>query len=529
MFVRALLAALILTLAATTSTAKNFRWSTQGDAATLDPHSQNETFNNGINNLVYEYLVNRDRQSLAKHVPALAVSWTNTAPLIWVFKLRQGVKFHDGTPFTAADVVFSFNRARESTVTFRLYSTQSGIAKKIDDYTVEFTTPVPNPVMLDTLSNIMIMSKAWCEKNGVVKPLDYIKKEESFATRNAMGTGPFKLVIWEQGIKIQHTKNPDWWGIKERQFTGNVETIDYRPISNAATRMAALKSGEIDFVLDPSVQDVLRLRNDPDIKIWEGQEQRLIYLGTDQARDELLYSDVKGKNPFKDKRVRLALYQAIDIEALKSSVMRGLSIPTAITLAAGPAAGVPIEQDRRHPFDIAKAKKLMAEAGYPKGFAFTLHCPNDRYVNDEKICVAVAGMWAKIGLDVRVETMTKANFFPKVQKRDTSAFLAGWGGNSTDAIFTLKPIVHSRDGKGAGDSNYGDAKIPELDALIDKLEGEMNLAERQTMINRTVKIMHDEVHLIPLHRQMIPWASRKNVTVVHRANNVLDLQWVTIK
>jgi peptide/nickel transport system substrate-binding protein len=293
--------------------------------------------------------------------------------------------------------------------------------------------------------------------------------------------------------------------------------------------MAALKSGEIDFVLDPSVQDVLRLRNDADVKIWEGQEQRLIYIGTDQARDELLYSDVKGKNPFKDKRVRLALYQAIDIEALKSSVMRGLSIPTAIALAAGPAAGVPLEQDRRHTFDIAKAKKLLAEAGYPKGFSFTLHCPNDRYVNDEKICVAVAGMWAKVGLDVRVESMTKANFFPKVQKRDTSVFLAGWGGNSTDAIFTLKPIVHSRDGKGAGDSNYGDAKIPELDALIDKLEGEMNLSERQEMINRTVKIMHNEVHLIPLHRQMIPWASRKNVTVVHRPNNVLDLHWVTIK
>ena len=524
-----LLAGLILTLASSTSNAKNFRWSSQGDAATLDPHSQNETFNNGINNLAYEYLVNRDRNTFSKQVPALALSWTNTGPLTWVFKLRQGVKFHDGTPFTADDVVFSFNRARESTVTFRLYSTQSGIAKKIDDYTVEFTTPVPNPVMLDSIINIMIMSKAWCEKNGVVKPLDYIKKEESFATRNAMGTGPYKLVIWEQGIKILHKKNPDWWGIKAGQYTGNVDTIDYRPISNAATRMAALKSGEIDFVLDPSVQDVLRLRNDPDVKIWEGQEQRLIYIGTDQARNELLYSDVKGKNPFKDKRVRLALYQAIDVEALKSSVMRGLSIPTAIPLAAGPAAGVPLELDRRYPFDIAKAKKLLTGAGYANGFAFTLHCPNDRYVNDEKICVAIAAMWAKIGLTVRVETMTKANFFPKVQNRDTSAFLAGWGGGPTDAIFTLKPIMHSRDGKGSGDSNYGDAKIPELDLLIDKLEGEMNLAERQNMINQSVKIMHDEVHVIPLHRQMIPWASRKNITVLHRPNNVLDLHWVTVK
>ena len=513
----------------TMADAKNFRWSSQGDAATLDPHSQNETFNNGINNQVYEFLANRDRQTFSKHVPALAVSWTNTSPLTWVFKLRQGVKFHDGTPFTADDVVFSFNRARDSTVTFRLYSTQSGIAKKIDDYTVEFTTPVPNPVMLDTVINIMIMSKAWCEKNGVVKPLDYIKKEESFAARNAMGTGPYKLVAWEQGVKILHKKNPDWWGIKAGLYTGNIETIDYRPIANGATRMAALKTGELDFVLDPSVQDVLRLRDDADIKIWEGQEQRLIYLGTDQARDELLYADVKGKNPFKDKRVRLAMYQAIDINALKSTVMRGLSIPTGIPLPAGPGAGVPIEMEKRHPFDPATAKKLLTEAGYPNGFGFTLHCPNDRYVNDEKICVAVAAMWARVGLNVRVETMTKANFFPKVQKRDTSVFLAGWGGGATDAIFILKPVMHSRDSKGAGDSNYGDAKNVELDTLIDKLEGEMNLPERQKMINSATKLMQDEVHVIPLHRQVIPWASRKNVTVLHRPNNLPDLHWVVMK
>jgi len=529
MALRTLLVCLFIGMVSTASVAKNFRWSSQGDAATLDPHSQNETFNNGINNLVYEYLVTRDRQQFAKFVPGLALSWTNTGPTTWIFKLRQGVKFHDGTPFTADDVVFSFNRARESTVTFRLYSTQSGIAKKIDDYTVEFTTPVPNPVMLDTVSNIMIMSKAWSEKNSVVKPLDYVKKEESFATRNAMGTGPYKLVAWEQGVKILHQKNPDWWGLKDGRYTGNITSIDYRPISNGATRMAALKSGELDFVLDPSVQDVLRLRSDPDVKIWEGHEQRLIYIGFDQARNELLYSDVKGKNPFKDKRVRLALYQGTDTEALKTSVMRGLSIPTALALPAGLAAGVPAELEKRPPFDPAKAKKLLAEAGYPNGFSFTLHCPNDRYVNDEKICVAIAGMWARIGITVRVETMTKANFFPKVQKRDTSAFLAGWGGGATDAIFILKPVHHSRDGKGAGDSNYGDAKIEELDTLIDKLEGEMNLVERQAMINRATKLMQDEVHVIPLHRQMIPWASRKNVTVLHRPNNLPELHWIVIK
>ncbi|MCE2988877.1 MAG: ABC transporter substrate-binding protein [Nitrosomonadaceae bacterium] len=518
----------LASLSAVPADSKPFRWSSQGDAATLDPHSQNETLNNGLNNLVYEYLLTRDRKDFTRFTPGLALSWTKPTPTTWIFKLRSGVKFHDGTPFTADDVVFSFNRARESTVTFKLYSSQAGIPRKIDDHTVEFTTPVPNPVMLDTINNIMIMSKAWAEKNRVVKPLDYTKKEESFATRNAMGTGPFKLVSWEPGIKLVHQRNNEWWGIKAGISTGNVSSSEYRPITNAATRMAALKSGELDFVLDPSVQDVVRLKTDNTLKVWEGQEQRLIYVGFDQARDELLYSNVKGKNPFKDRRVRLAAYHAIDINALNKSVMRGLSVPTAIALASGPGAGVPASQDVRHPFDPVRARQLLAEAGYPKGFAFTMHCPNDRYVNDEKLCVAIAAMWAKIGLDVRVETMTKANFFPRVQKRDTTAFLAGWGGAAFDAIFTLKPIMRSRDGKGSGDSNYGDAKIPELDTLIDQIEGNMELVERQKQINQAVRIMHEQVHVIPLHRQVIPWVSRKNVTVLHRPNNLVDLHWVNV-
>ena len=519
----------LLLVFANCSQAENFRWASQGDSATMDPHSQNETFNNGMNNLVYEYLAMRDREVYSTFVPALAVSWTNPSPLKWIFKLRQGVKFQDGSPFTADDVVFSFNRARESTLTFKLYSTQSGIPRKIDDYTVEFTMPVPNPVMMESVGNIMIMSKAWCEKNGVQKPLDFIKKEETYATRNAMGTGPYKLMLWDQGVKILHTKNPDWWGIKAGLYLGNVDTVEYRPIANAATRMAALKSGQIDFVLDPPLQDVLRLRDDKELRVWEGSEVRVIFLGLDQARNELLYSDVKGKNPFRDRRVRQALYQAIDINAIKNQVMRGLSIPTGIALSAGTGAGVPEEMEKRLPLDPAKAKLLLTEAGFPNGFGFTLHCPNDRYINDEKICVAVAAMWARIGLNVRVETMPKSQYFPKAQKRDVSAYLLGWGGASSDAIFTLKPVMHSKNAEGAGDANYGDAKNEELDALIDKLEGEINAGLRQDMINKSLKIMQDEVHVIPLHRQVNPWVSRANVSVVHRPSNILNPVWVKIQ
>lgn len=524
------IALLVAVLCLSTAQAATFRWSSQGDLSTADPHGQNETLNNGLNNQVYETLAARSREDYATYAPALAVGWTNPSPTKWIFKLRQGVKFQDGTPFTADDVVFSFNRARESSVTFKLYATQSGVPRKIDDYTVEFTTPVPNPVMMDTVATIMIMSKAWCEKHNVVRPQDFGAKEETYAVRHAMGTGPYRLVSWEPGIKLVMKRNPDWWGLKEGRFTGNVDRFEYTPIANAATRMSALKAGQLDFVLDPPVQNVAQLRNDPDIRVWEGPEIRVIFLGLDQKRDELLYSTVKGRNPFKDKRVRMALYQAIDINAIKTQVMRGLSQPTAIPLSDPVGAGVPRSYDVRPKHDLAAARKLLADAGYPQGFGFTLTCPNDRYINDERICTAVAGMWAHIGLDVKVEAMPKANYFPKAQKRDVSAYMLGWGGGSSDAIFILKPVMHSRDpATGAGDSNFGDAKNAELDALIDKAEGEMDPAVRQDLINKAVKVMQDEVHVIPLHLQVIPWASRKGVTVLHRPNNILSPIWVTVK
>jgi len=522
-------ALLVLMLAsASIAQAKTFRWSSQGDVTTLDPHGNNEGVNNHINNMVYEYLVRRDKADFNKFVPGLAVSWTNPSPNTWIFKLRQGVKFHDGTPFTADDVVFSFDRALASTGTFSLYSRQAGKARKIDSHTVEFVAEVPNPVMMTTLVTLMVVSKSWCEKNGVTRAVDFRRNEESYASRHSMGTGPYILVSREPGVKIVHRKNPEWWGIKEGLYSGNADVIEYRPITNAATRMAALKTGELDFVLDPSLQDVLRLRSEPAIRIWEGEEFRVLFIGFDQSRTELQYSDVKGRNPFKDRRVRLALYQAIDINAIKSQVMRGMSVPTGLPWPGGKAIGLPPETESRHPYDPVRSRQLLAEAGYPKGFAFTLTCPNDRYVNDEKICIALAAMWAKVGVNVRVDSMVKANFFVKMLNSDTSAFLVGWGG-SPEAIFTMKPILHSKDSKGNGESNYGRLSNPELDALIDKLEGEMNPAARLELTGRITKLVQDEVLVIPLHRQVIPWASRRNVEVIHRPDNLLPLTWVTIK
>jgi peptide/nickel transport system substrate-binding protein len=507
--------------------AASLRWSSQGDISTQDPHANNETFNNTQCNQVYEYLTQRNKEY--KVVPWLATSWENVSPTKWIVKLRQDVKWQDGSRFTADDVVFSYDRARLSDSTFKLYANQAGIARKIDDYTVEFTTPVPNPIMHEALGTILIMNKAWAEQHNSVKPQDFRGKEETFASRNAMGTGAYILVSYEPGVKTVYRKNPDWWGIKAGHFTGNVDRVEYRPIVNQATRMAALRSGELDFVLDPPVQDIPRLREDPSLKVWEGKEIRVIFFGFDQHRPELLYSDVKGKNPFKDIRVRKALYQAIDIEAIRTQVMRGLSIPTGITHPEPQAGGVSPALEKRLPYDPAGAKKLLAEAGYPNGFGFTLNCPNDRYVNDEKICTAVTAMWAKVGMKVTLQTMPRAQYFQKVGKLDTSAYMVGWGGGSTDAIYILKPVLHSRNAQGAGDGNYGDTKNERLDRLIEELESEMDLPKRAGMIDEALKIVQDEVLTIPLHRQVIPWVSKANISVIHRPSNALVPIWVTVR
>ena len=506
--------------------AKTLRWASQGDIATHDPHAQNESFNNQFNGQMYEQLIVRDKSM--KPIPALATEWKQTSPTTWVFKLRKGVKWHDGSDFTADDVVFSVNRSAADTSNMKVYGNAVGKPKKIDDYTVELTTPIPNPVQIDMLSagNIFIMSKAWSEKNKVEKPQDFKNKEETFAIRNAMGTGPYMLVSREPDVKTVLKKNPNWWGIKEKRFEGNVDEIVYTPIKSPQTRVAALISGDVDFILDPPVQDLDKLKQVTALKIYEGQENRVIFVGMDQARDELLYSNIKGKNPFKDKRVRQALYQAVDVEAMKKTTMRGLSVPTAINLPAPVGAGIPASMNKRYPLDIEAAKKLLAEAGYPNGFTVGMDCPNDRYINDEKICVALAAMWSRIGVTVNVAAIPKANYFPKVQKLDTSMYLLGWGGATTDAMFTLKPVLHSRNDKGAGEYNWGNYKIAEFDDLIEKAEGEMDGKKRQDMIIKAMQMHHDNVLHIPLHLQVIPWASKSTVSVTHRPDNWLEVSWI---
>jgi peptide/nickel transport system substrate-binding protein len=515
---------LVAALATSAVDAATLRWANRGDPQTTDPHSQNEGLTNNINQLLYEFLVGRDKQ--LNLVPELAVSWQQIDPLTWRFKLRPGVKFHDGTPFTADDVVFSYARARDKASQLRVYAGAAGIPRKIDDLTVEFTTSGPNPVELEHIATINIMSRAWCEKNGAVKPQNFTQKEDMITAHQANGTGPYILKSREPDVKTVLVKNPNWWGIKEGRFEGNVDTVIFTPIASDATRLAALLSGEIDLINDPPPQDVPRLKQNPQIHVLEGVENRVVFIGMDQQRDELLYSSVKGRNPFKDKRVRQALYEAIDIDTLRSSTMRGLAQPTGAILPA-PLPWI-VAPEQRLPFDRAKARTLLAEAGYPHGFEVTLDCPNNRYVNDEKICQALAAMWSQIGVTTAVNAMPRTTYFPKIENFDTSLYMLGWGGAATDPIFILQPVLHGADGRGDGDYNYGRYSNTRLDALIDQIKIELDVEKRHRLINEALMIQHDELLHLPLHRQVIPWATRANVRAVHLANNNVLPQWVNV-
>jgi peptide/nickel transport system substrate-binding protein len=520
-----MIAVALTTLGADALDARTLRWAGRGDPQTTDPHSQNENLTNNIDILMYEPLVLRTKT--LELAPALAVSWQQLSPTVWRFKLRPGVKFHDGTPFTADDVVFSFERARADTSQLRVYANAAGIPKKVDDLTVDFTTSGPNPIELEHINLINIMSRAWCEKNRATKPQNFTQNEDMITAHQANGTGPYILKSRQPDIKTVLAKNPDWWGIKEGWFDGNADEVIYLPIVSDATRVAALISGEVDLINDPPPQDVPRLKQDPNIKVLEGSENRIVFIGMDQKRDELLYSNVKGKNPFKDKRVRQALYQAIDIEAIKASTMRGLAQPSGALLPS-PSQTTP-ELEKRLPFDRPRAKQLMSEAGYADGFEVTLDCPNNRYVNDEKICQALAAMWAQIGVKVSVNAMPRAVYFPKLEKFDTSLYMLGWGGAATDGIFILQPVLSSYTGKGDGDYNYGRYSNPKIDELVAKIRIEMNPEVRLQEIRDALAAHNAEINHLPLHRQVIPWAARSNVTAVHRADNQVMPYWVKIQ
>ena len=518
-----ILAGLALWAGMTLAQAKTLRIGNQGDALSMDPHSLNESLQLSVTGNVYEGLLLRGKNLELQ--PGLATSWRQSSPNVWRFELRRNVKFHDGTPFTADDVIFSFARAAGDGSDMKSYVNDFKEVRRINDYTVEIETKAPFPILPDVLPLVYMMSKKWCEENKAITPVDRRKGIENAASFRANGTGPFSVVERQPNVKTIFKVFPGWWGGK---IEGNVTEVVYTPVANDATRVAALLSGQVDVMEPVPVQDVARINASANARVLAGPELRTIFLGMDQKRDELLQSSVKGKNPFKDKRVRQAFYQAIDIEGIKRSVMRGASNPTALMIGPG-INGFFTDQNTRLPFNTDQAKKLLADAGYPNGFEVGMNCPNDRYVNDGEICQAVAANLARIGVKVNLQAETKGTYFPKILSRNTSFYLLGWTPATYDAHNALNSLMRCVDDKGAGQFNLGSYCNPKVDELILKVQSETDKPKRDAMIKEAFKLHHDDIGHLPLHQQALAWGAAKNVELVQLADNFMPFKWMSIK
>jgi peptide/nickel transport system substrate-binding protein len=508
-------------LTACAAQATTLRVANQGDALSMDPHSLNESLQLTVVGNVYEPLVTRGADYKLK--PALATRWKQTAPTVWRFDLRKGVKFHDGTPFTADDVVFSYERAKGDGSDMKSYVGQIKEIKVINPHTIDIVTNAPFPILPELFTQWHMMSKKWSEENQATKPVDRRKGIENAASFRANGTGPFRLRERQPGVRTSFVRNGSYWAPIE----GNVDEVVFTPIGNDATRVAAMLSGEIDVMEPVPVQDVERIRSTHALKVLQGPELRVIFLGMDQKREELLYSNVKGKNPFKDKRVRQAFYQAIDIETIKSRVMRNAATPTALMIPPQVNGYAP-DLAKRLPFDPEASKRLLAEAGYPNGFELKMNCPNDRYVNDADICQAVAANLARVGVKINLEAETKGTYFPKILSRNTSFYLLGWTSSTVDAHNVLYPILSSPGEGGRGQFNLGSYSNAQVDDLTAKLASEVDQSKRNAMIREVMKIHQDEVGHLPLHQQALNWVAKKNIEVVQWPDNGMPWRFVKV-
>jgi peptide/nickel transport system substrate-binding protein len=501
--------------------AKTLRVSNQGDALSMDPHSLAEAVQLSFTGNIYEPLVTRDKT--LRLVPALASAWTLASPTVWRFSLRRGVQFHDGAAFAADDVVFSIRRAMGEGSDMKTQVSSVKEVRRIDDHTVEIETTAPNPILPDLLTTVYMLDRGWAEAQGAERPVDRRRGTENAASFRANGTGPFRLRERQPGVRTVLSRHAGYWGAVE----GNVSEVVFRPIANDATRLAALVSGEVDLIDPVPLQDIARLQSNPALRVVQGPESRIIFLGFDQKRDELLYSSVKGRNPFKDRRVRQAVLQAIDTGTIIDRLMRKAARPAGLMVSEG-IRGYSQALDTRLPHDPAAARRLLAEAGYPEGFEVTLNCPNDRYVNDAEICQAVASQLARVDIRVRLLAEPKSTYFPKVLKRDTSFYMAGWSPAGYDAHNALFALMATPQG-GQGQWNIGAYSHPRIDELTRAIQSETDGARRTAMIHEALALHRDDVGHVPLHQQTLAWAMRTGVEATQRPDNFMFFKWVTVR
>jgi len=512
-------------LALGSARAQTFRYATAGDILTLEPHSGNEAVTNSFKQNIYEGLTRLDAE--LRPEPALAKSWTRVDTVTWRFQLRPGVTFHDGTPLTAEDVVFSFKRQKSKNSGNPEPVSRFKEVRKIDEQTVEYVTDGPDPILLQDLAYHYIVSKKWCEQHNSVEPGSVVD-QESFAARHENGTGPFQVterVPDTRTIVIPYGK---WWDLGNRKYA--ITRAEFRPIANPATRLAALISGELDLAYPVAPQDVARLKGQPGIRVLSRRELRVMFLGMDQWRDESLDMPGSGKNPFKDVRVRRAVYQAIDIEPIRTKVMRGMVFPTGELVPEG-AVGYDPALRERLPFDPAASRKLLEEAGYPNGFPVTLDCPNDRYPNDEALCQSLVPMLGRVGIRVTLNAQSKSKWLDKILRKsnnNTSLHLLGWGATNVDAMTTFLSVM-TLDQPGSGTFNAGRYHDPRFEKLVAAAGVETNPEKRQKLISDALRVHRDDVGHIPLYETMVIWGVRDGVDVHLDARDYVLLRFVAVR
>ncbi|WP_211100597.1 ABC transporter substrate-binding protein [Acuticoccus sediminis] len=496
-----LLATVAATALVSAAEANTLKWGANRDIGSLDPYSYGDSFTINVLNHVYEGLVRYDRD--LKIEPALATSWEIMEDgVTWRFTLREGVKFHNGNDFTAEDVVASLERVSDETSPLKGNLPAYVSSKVVDDHTVDVTLNGTYPLLLNDLTNIHIFDKTWLVENNAEKPTDIGAGVEGFATYHANGTGPFIVESRQPDAKTVFVKNPDWWDTPQH----NIDRIELTPVTSAATRVAALLSGEINFTNDAPVQDLPRLEAAPNVDVLEGVDLRTVMIGF-SFRDALANGEA---NPFKDVKVREAMYKAIDLEALHKKVMRGKSRVAAAAVAP-PIPGYDEALDVLPGYDPDAAKAMLAEAGVPEGLEFNFNCLQDGLVNEEQICQAVASMWSRVGLAPKLDVAPRAVQTPKRTNGQTDTYTLGWATlPMLDAYSPLLQIFHTKEGN-SGVFNWGGWSFPELDALVQEAGSELDTQKRLGLETDALKVVKDEFIMLPLHQQPMAWAVTTDV------------------
>jgi peptide/nickel transport system substrate-binding protein len=440
----------------------------------------------------------------------------------WRFNLRQGVTFQDGAAFTAEDVMFSYERASNEVADVRSWFSPVSEVRIVDDFTIDFVTKSPNPLFPSSIANFMILDKGWATTNDAMLPAS---DAENYATLNVNGTGPFMLSSRDPGVKTVLTPHSGWWDAAAH----NVTEAIFTPIGNSATGLAALLSGEIDFIQPIPLQDIDQVESREGFKVLEGEETRVIMFGFGHEHETLLYSkDVTDKNPFADPRVRLAAAHAIDIASIDRVLFRG-KIDGASQLVPENISGYSDANSDRPEYNPAKSKALLVEAGYPDGFSFGLKCPNDRYINDEALCRAASSMFAAVGLNAELSTGPVRDYWKQLRADEFDMYLLGWSPGTFDMEHPVRFLLHTQDNdKKLGSWNFGNYSNTRVDELLPIFQQEIDPSKRQVLIDELVSITQDEVAYIPLYTQPLIWAAKDNIDLTQRADNFFMLRWVTV-